>query len=217
MTTAPLQFDTDNFYALCDRLAATDPALRQIISLHGYPPLWQRPNTFETLVHFILEQQVSLASALSALMRLRERIEEVTPARLLLLTDEELKACYFSRQKTAYVKHLAAALLSGDLILEALPALPDGEIRRQLMQLKGIGRWTTDMYLMMVCRHADIFPSGDLAVVRTLRMLLPLPPDVTRQQLCDVAESWRPHRSIATYLLWHHYLNRKKRAVATPV
>lgn len=203
-------FDSSNFHTICDQLANTDPTLARIIELHGYPPLWHRANTFETLVHFILEQQVSLASALSALMRLRERIEEVTPARLLLLTNEELKACYFSRQKTVYVKHLAGALLSGHINLDTLPDLPDHEIKKQLMQVKGIGNWTTDMYLMMVLHRPDIFPAGDLAVVRTMKMLFPFPPDVTRQQLCEVAEAWRPYRSVATYLLWHYYLNRKK-------
>jgi DNA-3-methyladenine glycosylase II len=209
-----VHFDSANFYTLCDHLAQTDPVMAHIIGLHGYPPMWHRPNNFETLVHFILEQQVSLASALSALLRLKERIEEVTPARLLLLTDEELKACYFSRQKTIYVKHLAETLLSGQVNLDSLLHQSDEDIRQQLMQVKGIGRWTTDMYLMMVLNRTDIFPAGDLAVIRTMKMLMPLPPDVTRLQLTEVAEIWRPYRSIATYLLWHYYLNRKKRAVA---
>ncbi|GAB2703016.1 DNA-3-methyladenine glycosylase [Mucilaginibacter koreensis] len=206
-------FDSSNIYTICNQLAQQHPVFYTIVERYGYPPIWSRPNTFETLVHVILEQQVSLASALSALLKLKERIEEITPARVLLLTDEELKACYFSRQKIVYVKHLAGAIISGQLNLEALPELPDKEIRKQLMQLKGIGNWTVDIYLMMVLHRPDIFPAGDLAIIRTMKMLMPLPPDVTRLQLTIIAESWRPYRTVATYLLWHYYLSRKKPVV----
>src|SRR5476651_2733479 len=104
-------FDHSNFHSICDQLATADADLAEVINNYGYPPLWSRPNNFESLVHIILEQQVSLASALSALNKLKEAIQEITPARALLLTDEELKACYFSRQKTAYVKYLAEAII----------------------------------------------------------------------------------------------------------
>src|SRR4051812_33473252 len=110
-------FTESNYHSICDKLAATDSDLAAIIQTHGYPPLWSRPNTFETLVHIILEQQVSLASALSALNKLREKVQEITPARVLLLTDEEFRACYCSRQKTTYIKYLAEALLSGQINL----------------------------------------------------------------------------------------------------
>jgi DNA-3-methyladenine glycosylase II len=203
-------FNSSNFYTICNQLAQEHPVFNTIIERYGYPPIWSRPNTFETLVHVILEQQVSLASALSALLKLKERVEEITPARVLLLTDEELKGCYFSRQKIVYVKHLAEAIISGQLNLEVLPDLPDDDIRKQLLQLKGIGNWTVDIYLMMVLHRPDIFPAGDLAIIRTIKMLMPLPPDVTRLQLCAIAESWQPYRTIATYLLWHYYLSRKK-------
>src|SRR5580692_1166387 len=98
-------FSLSSFHPLCDRLASADPDLAAIIRAHGYPPMWNRPNTFETLVHFILEQQVSLASALAALNKLKEKLGVITPATVLALSDDELKACYFSRQKTVYVRH----------------------------------------------------------------------------------------------------------------
>src|ERR1700744_5006478 len=104
-------FTRDTFEPLCDELAKTDAELQFIIDNHGYPPFWSRPNTFETLVHIILEQQVSLASALSALNKLRERLTDLTPENLLLLNDEEMRACYVSRQKTIYLRHLAQALI----------------------------------------------------------------------------------------------------------
>lgn len=196
-----------NFHQLCDQLA--DPDISSIIANYGYPPLWSRPNTFETLVHIILEQQVSLASALSALNKLKERIGEITPARVLLLTDDELKACYFSRQKTSYVKYLAEALVSGQLKLKELETLPDHEVRAKLTVLKGIGNWTADIYLMFVLHHADIFPIGDLAAREELKFVKGLPASTPQSEVATIAEVWSPCRTIATMLLWHNYLSRR--------
>lgn len=204
-------FHQDNFHQLCDGLATTDTDLSGIIERYGYPPMWSRPNTFESLVHIILEQQVSLASALSALNKLKERVQEITPARVLLLTDEELKACYFSRQKTIYVRYLAEALLSGQLNLIELENLPDEEVRARLTALKGIGDWTTDIYLIFILHRTDIFPIGDLAVVQALKQLKHLSPHTPREELLQIAERWRPYRTIATMLLWHEYLSRRKK------
>lgn len=202
-------FSQANFHQLCDQLAAADPDLGRIVSLYGYPPFWSRPNSFETLVHIILEQQVSLASALSALNKLKERIEEITPARVLLLTNEELKACYFSRQKTVYVKYLAEALISGQLKLEELETLPDDEVRARLTALKGIGNWTADIYLIFVLHHADIFPIGDLAALQEVKYVKGLPASTPQTIIADIAEVWSPYRTIATMLLWHNYLSRR--------
>lgn len=118
-------FDQQNLHIICDKLALCDTDLAAIITGYGYPPYWSRENTFESLVHIILEQQVSLASALSALNKLKEYVQEVTPGRILLLNDQEMKACYFSRQKAAYVKYVAEAILSGQLNLTELEDLPD--------------------------------------------------------------------------------------------
>jgi DNA-3-methyladenine glycosylase II len=201
-------FTFQTYHSFCDQLAATDPHLASIIHDHGYPPFWSRENTFETLVHVILEQQVSLASALSALNKLKERVQEITPARLLMLTDEELKACYFSRQKTAYVKYLAEALLSGQLNLTELESLPDEEVRIKLTTLKGIGNWTVDIYLLMVLHRTDIFPIGDLAIVNAFKRLKQLPATTPKEDLLLLAEQWRPYRSVAAMLLWHYYLSK---------
>lgn len=200
-------FTQQNFHALCDHLAATDAEFAAIICNHGYPPFWSRPNTFETLVHIILEQQVSLASALSALNKLKERLQEITPTRVLLLTDEELKACYFSRQKTAYTRYLAEALLSGQLNLTELEHLPDEAIRSQLTALKGIGNWTVDIYLLMVLHRNNIFPIGDLAIINAMKRLKQLPSSITKEELLLMANQWQPYRSVAAMLLWHFYLS----------
>src|SRR6201994_3579642 len=126
------RFSHSNYHAICDKIAANDPDLAAIIQNHGYPPLWSRPNGFETLVHIILEQQVSLASALAALNKLREFVGEVTPEAALALSDEEWKTCYFSRQKMSYVKYLATEIMSGELDLRSLEGLPDEVVRARL-------------------------------------------------------------------------------------
>jgi DNA-3-methyladenine glycosylase II len=210
LQTLATRFTPSSYHAICDTLASKDPDLAAIVKAYGYPPLWSRPNTFETLVHIILEQQVSLASALSALNKLRERLQELTPARLLLLTDEEMRACYCSRQKTSYIKYLAEALLSGQLNLAALEDMPDNEVRAKLVALKGIGNWTADVYLMFVLQHPDIFPIGDLAAVKAMKRVKNLSANTTKEQMMEIAAQWRPFRTIATMLLWHYYLSAPK-------
>jgi len=200
-------FSSASFRSRCDELAESDADLAAIILSHGYPPMWNRPNTFETMVHFILEQQVSLASALSALNKLRDKIKEITPQKVLRLSDEELKACYFSRQKTGYVRYLAESLISGQVDLQSFPNLPDDEVRTTLVTLKGIGNWTVDVYLIFVLQRADIFPLGDLAAVNALKRIKHLPKDTHRDALLPVIDRWKPHRTIATMLLWHYYLS----------
>jgi DNA-3-methyladenine glycosylase II len=203
----PERFDPHTYTALCNKVAAADNALQSIIDQHGYPPCWMRENTFESLVHIILEQQVSLASALAALNKLKEKVSVITPEAVLALSDEELKACYFSRQKTTYVRHLAQAILQEQLQLPQLEQLPDEEVRRQLKQLKGIGDWTADIYLMFVLQRVDIFPVGDLAAISAVKQVKGLPRDASREVILAIADYWKPYRTIATMLLWHYYLS----------
>lgn len=200
-------FSVETFSTLCDGVAEGDADLAAIIRAHGYPPMWGRPNTFETLVHVILEQQVSLASALAALNKLKSTIGEVTPEAALVLSDEEWKACYFSRQKMEYVRYLAAELMSGELDLGSLESLSDEAVRERLTALKGIGNWTVDVYLIFVLRRADVFPMGDLAAVNALKRVKGFARETHRDALLPVVERWRPYRTIATMLLWHFYLS----------
>ena len=204
------QFNQSNYHTICNKLALMDADLAQIIKAHGYPPLWSRPNTFESLVHIILEQQVSLASALSALNKLRERLQEVTPARVLLLTDEDCRACQCRLKKTAYIKYLAEALVSGQINLQEFENIPDDEIRAKLITLKGIGNWTVDVYLMFVLQRADIFPIGDLAAVNALKRVKGLPNTTTREAMIEIAKQWQPYRTVVTMMLWHYYLSAPK-------
>ena len=202
-------FNEANFHQLCKRLAKTDPHLKEIIDQYGHPPLWSRKANFETLVHIILEQQVSLASAKAALIKLKEKIGTVTPKKLLLLSDAELKSCYFSRQKIVYTRCLAEAIEDGKLSLKKLEKLTDEEVRISLTAIKGIGNWTVDVFLMMVLHRTDLFPLGDIALVNSVKHVKQLPPHTTKEDILELAEAWRPNRTIAAFLFWHAYIKRK--------
>ncbi len=201
-------FSEKNFHQLCNILARKDADIKAIIEQYGYPPLWSRKAGFETLIHIILEQQVSLASARAALLKLKEKIGVVTPAKLLQLTDAELKACYFSRQKTVYARCLAEAVLSKKLSIAKLEQLPDEDIRHQLTCIKGIGNWTVDVFLMMVLHRNDLFPTGDIALMNSVRHVKQMP-NATKEELLQLAEIWKPYRTIAAFVFWHAYIKRK--------
>jgi len=203
----PETFSHQNFHALCDELGMRDADLATIVKAYGYPPMWIRPNSFETLVHFVLEQQVSLASALAALQKLKEKTGDLTPVNLLKLSDEEMRACYVSRQKMGYIRGLAKAITSNDLDLAALETLPDDEVRTKLVAYKGIGNWTADVYLMFVLQKTDIYPIGDIAAVNALKRVKQLAKDADKTLVWEIAQQWKPYRTIATMILWHHYLS----------
>lgn len=207
-------FSKENFHQLCDVLAAKDKHLRRIILDHGYPPMWSRPEGFATLVHIILEQQVSLASARAAYDKLREKIGTVSPKKVLALTDEELKGCYFSRQKIVYVRDLAESILDGRVKLKKFQNLSNEEIHKELVSVKGIGKWTADVYLMMVMHRCDLFPLGDVALINSAKVVKELPQESTREDVGQVARKWNPYRTVAAFLLWHAYIIRRNMKVA---
>jgi DNA-3-methyladenine glycosylase II len=203
------RFREENFISLCNELAVIDESFQQIINEYGYAPCWSRKPTFSTLIHIILEQQVSLASAKAAFDKLQSYVSTISPENILRLSDEEMKACYFSRQKTIYARCLSEAVLSGSLDLESLVYKDDDTIRLALTKIKGIGNWTVDVFLMMCLHSPDIFPFGDIALVNSLKHIKQLPLHTTKETLVSVTESWKPYRTIAAYLLWHAYICRK--------
>jgi DNA-3-methyladenine glycosylase II len=193
-------------------LAAADPALAASLTRWGPPPLWARAPGFATLVHLILEQQVSLASAQAAFDRLHATLAgRVEPAPFLALDDAALLAIGFSRQKAGYARDLAAALSDG-FDLDALARLDDDAVRARLTSLRGIGTWTADIYLLMVLRRPDIWPHGDLALVTAATELLGLPERPSFEELGAIAERWAPHRATAARMCWHHYLSVRGRS-----
>lgn len=204
-------FNTQNYHVICEELASNDSDLKIILSSHGYPPMWTRANSFETLVHIILEQQVSLASALAALNKLKERTKKITPTAILKLTDEEMGACFVSRQKTVYIRGLAQEIKNKNINLDALATLPENEIRETLLRLKGVGHWTIDVYLMFALQRVNIFPIGDLAAVNALKRLKQLPSSTTKEEILKITESWQPYKSVASMMLWHYYLSNARK------
>jgi len=191
-------------------LARRDPDLARLLARDGTPPMWGRPAGFATLVRIILEQQVSLASARAVYARLRAGTGRVMPERLLALGERRLRALGLTRQKTVYVLHLAEAVRSGGLDLRALATTDDDAARAALVRLKGIGRWTADIYLLMALRRPDVWPTGDIALATTVRVVKRLRTPPSHEALARIAEAWRPHRSVAARLLWHHYLSRPR-------
>jgi DNA-3-methyladenine glycosylase II len=191
-------------------LARKEPRFRHVLTQHGLPPLWARAPGFATLLHIILEQQVSLASALAAFNKLQATLGVVTPEGFLTLDDAQLKAIGFSRQKTRYGRALAQAMIDNTLDLDGLGAMDDEDVRDALVQLPGIGGWTVDVYLLMVLRRADAFPKGDLALLIAAQRLFDLPSRPTPDEIEAMAEAWRPYRSVAARILWHFYLSERR-------
>lgn len=187
-------------------LAAQDADLAGLWQQHGTPPFWFREPGFATLVHIILEQQVSLASARAAFDKLQAMTGQITPEAFLALDDVTLKQVGFSRQKTAYGRFLAHALLSGELDLAGLAELDDTAVRAELTKIKGIGIWTANIYLLMALRRADVWPSGDLAVAVAVQRVKKLPQRPQSDELAQLAAQWAPWRSVAARLLWQFYL-----------
>ena len=175
---------------------------------YGIPPNWSRPQGFISLSKIILEQQVSLASAHAHFLKLNHYLNGFTPANILKLTDDEMKSCQISRQKASYLRSLADAIINRRIDLELLSELNEVEIRGQLASIKGIGEWTSDIYLMFCLQRIDVFPVGDIAVINTLRELTDAQ---TKAEIILLAEKWRPFRTLAAYFLWHYYLKKRSR------
>ncbi len=171
------------------------------------PPLWSREPGFPTLIHIILEQQVSLASARADFNKLRESAGQLTPERFLELADEELGEIGFSRQKTVYSRELSKAILKDELDLEELYNMDDTSVRDTMIKIKGIGPWTADICLLMALLRPDIWPSGDLALAKATQRIKKLSSKPTPEMLNEIAASWKPWRAIAARILWHYYLN----------
>ena len=184
--------------------------LAGIHAAYGDPPLWRRASGFTTLVHIILEQQVSLKSAKSMLLRLQSRIDPFTPPHFLELGDGYLRSLGVTRQKSAYLLHLSECIVNGDLSFAKLARMSDDQARVMLTRIKGIGSWSADVYLLMAMRRADIWPAGDLALAVAMKDLKGLPHRPGPEELERLAENWRPHRAVAARMLWQYYLGQRE-------
>ncbi len=188
-------------------LARRDDDLGAVVERFGPPPLWGREPGFPTLVWMILEQQVSLASARAAYDRLGAAVGEITPASVLQLEDGTLRTAGFSRQKTEYTRRLAAAILEGRFDPQTLETMDDDAVRAALVEQKGIGPWTAEVYLLMALRRPDAWPAHDLGLLVAAQEVKRLPQRPSPAELAALAEPWRPYRAVAARILWHHYLS----------
>jgi DNA-3-methyladenine glycosylase II len=186
-----------------------------ILERAGRPRFRRRRNGFKTLLHIILEQQVSIDAAAAMFRRLHEVCGEVTPAAFLALDEPTLRACGFSRQKAAYGRGLSMAVADGSFDFTWLAAAGDDAAREALVRLKGIGRWSAEIYLIFALGRADIWPAGDLGLQLGVASELGLNPRPDERALRELGERWRPWRSVAACLFWQSYLHARNRAAPT--
>lgn len=205
----PKRLTSKTFRTALGYLSEKDPDLRTVIETHGPPPMWIRDPGFPTLVHIILEQQVSLASAKAAFDKLYQAVPELLPQEFLRLNDQELNKIGFSRQKTKYCRYLAESIDSGSLQLDKLEDKTDTEIRTELKKIKGIGSWTADIYLLMAMGRPDIWPQGDLALISAICQVKKLESKPSEDNFKSLGNVWKPWRAVAARILWHYYLSNK--------
>ena len=188
-----------------EALASREPAFAGVLERHGVPEPRSSDRGVQTLLRTIVGQQVSVAAARSMWAKLEAAFGSPPAlAKLLKATDEEMRAAGMSRQKAGYIRSLADLVLSGELTLDDLPK-DDEEAIALLTRIKGIGRWSAEIYLLFAEGRADVFPAGDLAVLVELGRLMGLKDKPSEKQLRELAEPWRPYRGAAAVLAWHSY------------
>ena len=188
-----------------EALASREPAFARVVEQHGIPEPRNSARGAQTLLRTIVGQQVSVAAARSMWSKLEAAFGTPPDLHLLLAaSDEQMRAAGMSRQKAGYIRSLAELVISGELILDDLPE-DDEEAIALLTRIKGIGRWSAEIYLLFAEGRADVFPAGDLAVLVELGRLLGLPDKPSEKQLRELAEPWRPYRGAAAVLAWHSY------------
>ncbi len=189
----------------CEALASREPAFARVVDKHGIPEPRRSERGAHTLLRTIVGQQVSVAAARSMWAKLEAAYGSPPDlAAILKATDHELRVAGISRQKAGYARSLAGLVLSGDLLLDSLPD-DDDEAVALLTKIKGIGRWSAEIYLLFAEGRADVWPAGDLAVQIEVGRLLGLPDRPSEKQLRELAEPWRPYRGAAAVLAWHSY------------
>ncbi|MCR5863303.1 DNA-3-methyladenine glycosylase 2 family protein [Flavobacterium sp. J372] len=189
-------------------LVEADERFAQIVAEYGMPSFPSRPEGFESMVRTILEQQVSLNSARAVYYKLKEAALELTAENILQLSDEVIRACGITRQKTIYIKALAQAIVHGDVGFERYKTMHPDDVRQELIKVKGIGNWTIDVYLMFSLRSPDILPLGDIGILASIKDLWGL---TTMADILELTKTWSPYRTAAAFLLWHYYLEKRGR------
>ena len=190
-----------------DAVAASEAGFARALGLAGYPEPRIRPTGYRTLLRTIVGQQVSVAAASSMWNKFEALLGEDLPVEDILASDfDALRGCGLSRQKQGYIRSLAELVASGELDFEALPK-DDEEAIEQLTRIKGIGRWSAEIYLLFAEGRPDIWPAGDLAVQAGVGRILGLEERPSEKQVRAMAEAWRPHRGAIAIFTWHCYNN----------
>jgi DNA-3-methyladenine glycosylase II len=213
MQVSALTLNDTRFQEACSALCEADPVLATISERYGHPPFWQRSPGFESLVKIILEQQVSLESAKAHFLKLKTRVPDLDPAELASMSDAVFFQCQVSRQKASYLRHLSHAILNGTLQLEQFASMPDDEVMHHLCRVKGIGRWTSQVYLMFCLSRPNRFPEGDIAAINAIRQLYPETRAFSLPEIYQFASRWSPWQTVASFYLWWWYLRSKNRKI----
>jgi DNA-3-methyladenine glycosylase II len=188
-----------------DALALIEPRFATALAHAGYPEPRGKDTGYATLLRTIVGQQISFKAADAVWMKVAAAVGNIEdPAAMVAMTDEQLRAAGLSRQKIGYSRSLAELIVAGELDLENLPA-DDEEAIAKLTAVKGIGRWSAEVYLLFAEGRVDIWPAGDLAVQESVGRILGHNTRPTEKTVREVAESWRPHRGAAAVFAWHHY------------
>lgn len=187
-------------------LIQKDEVLKRIISEFGLPIIQKREEGFASMCHIILEQQVSIASAKAAYEKLVNLVGEVDPFTIHNATDEDLRSCGISRQKTIYLKDVAQRVIRKELSFSSLPMKTEQQIRNELIQIKGVGNWSIDVYLMFCMQSQDIIPLGDIAIKNTLMELYNCQ---SEEEMLAISSNWKPFRTLASFIIWHYYLKKR--------
>lgn len=203
MTEMKIEDESSLALAL-QRLAETDADVARGLEQAGLPPLRYRPPGFATLLRIIVAQQVSLAAAASIWVRLEATCQPLEPERLLALSDDDLRAAGLSRQKQGYARSLARLMDQGELDLPALEALEDEAAVAHITRVKGLGRWSAEVYLLFSHGRPDVWPADDVGLMIGMERLKQLPERPTVRQMRALAEDWRPYRAAGARLLWHY-------------
>ncbi len=191
-----------------NRLIKADKIFHRIFHRYGAPPNWLRPQGFVTLSKIILEQQVSLESANAHFKKLNDHLPAFTPDEIIKLSDEDMRNCQISRQKSGYLRSLSHAIINGDVDFNKLSGMQNSDVKDKLKMIRGIGDWTADIYLMFCLQAKDVFPIGDIAVITTIKELTKV---AMKDEIISLSEKWKPNRSLAAFFLWHYYLNKRNR------
>lgn len=192
-------------------VASQHKDVEAVLETFGYPPFWHREPGFRTLARTVCEQLLSLKAAKTIFGRLESLLSDFHPGHLLEKRDDELRVCGLSKQKSATLKRIATLIQNNSLDLERLQRLDSPDVvRNTLTQIKGIGPWTAESYMILSLHHADIFPLGDVAAVNAIKLNGLIDPDAKKSEIKDFVNQFTPNRTALTLLMWHSYIERKQ-------